>query len=110
MDIGALRVKIMFQKSSTVVDRIGNRKSEWVDYYGCHATVSGENGSESETAGITVDNAGIAFTVRFCLAVSAVNVTGYRILFQEELYDIVAIDHLQFKKNALKFRCRKVRR
>ena len=110
MDISAFRVKIMFQKSSTVVDRIGNRKSEWADYYSCHATVGGEDGYESETAGVTVDNGEIAFTVRFCLAVSVINVTGYRILFQGELYDIISIDHLHFKKNALKFRCRKVRR
>ena len=110
MDIGALNVKIMFQHSSTVVDEIGNRKSKWEDYYGCHATVSGEYGSESEKAGVTVDNADTSFTVRFCLAASAVDIKGYRILFQGEVYDIVAIDHLHFKKNALKFRCRKARR
>ena len=110
MDIAALNVRIMFQKSSTVADAIGNRKSIWTDYYGCYASVSGEDGSESETAGVTVDNAEIAFSVRFCKAVSAVTTTGYRIIFQDELYDIVSINHLNFKKKALKFRCRKARR
>ena len=61
-------------------------------------------------AGQIVENADIAFTVRFCKAVNAVTATGYRILFQGELYNILAIDHLGFKRNALKFKCEKVRR
>lgn len=110
MDIAALNVKIMFQKSETVVDGIGNHKTVWKDYFPCHATVSGEGGTENVVAGQTVENVDIQFTVRFCNAVNAVTPTGYRIVFQEELYNILAIDHLRFKRNALKFKCEKVRR
>jgi len=110
MDIAALNVKIMFQKCVAVADAVGNHRNEWADYYGCHATVSNEGGTEEEAAGLTVDHADIAFTVRYCRAVWAVDVTGYRILFQGELYNILSIDHLRFRKNALKFKCRKVRR
>ena len=110
MDIAALNVKIMFQKNETVVDSIGNHKAVWSDYFSCHATVSGEGGAEAAVAGQIVENADIAFTVRFCKAVNAVPPAGYRILFQGELYNILAIDHLGFKRNALKFKCEKVRR
>lgn len=110
MDIAALNVKIMFQKSETVVDGIGNHKTVWKDYFSCHATVSGEGGTENAVAGQTVENVDIQFTVRFCNAVNAVTPTGYRIVFQEELYNILSIDHLRFKRNALKFKCEKVRR
>lgn len=110
MDIAALNVKIMFQKSETLVDQIGNHKTVWSDYFLCHATANGEGGNESAVAGQIVDNADIAFTVRFCKAANAVTTTGFRIVFQEEFYNILSIDHLRFKRNALKFKCKKVRR
>ena len=109
MEIAALGVKIMFQKNETVVDGIGNHRNVWTDYYGCCATVSGEGGTESTEAGTTTDHAQTAFTVRFCRAASRVDTTGYRILFQGEPYNILAIDHLCFKRKALKFKCRKER-
>ena len=78
MEIAALRVKIMFQKNEAVADGIGNHRNVWADYYGCHATVSGEGGTESTEAGTTTDHAQIAFTVRFCRAASRVDTTGYQ--------------------------------
>lgn len=111
MEIAALRVKIMFQKQEAVADGIGNHTNRWADYFACHATVGGEGSrTEDAVAGLTVEDAGISFTVRFCKAVEAVSSTGFRIVFREELYDILAIDHLNYKKKALKFKCRKVRR
>lgn len=111
MEIAAFRVKIMFQRQEAVADAVGNHTNRWADYFACRATVGGEgNRSEDAVAGLTVEDAGISFTVRFCKALDAVSSTGFRIVFREELYDILAIDHLNYKKKALKFRCRKVRR
>lgn len=109
MEVAALRVKIMFQINETVLDSIGNHKAEWRDYYGCHATISGEGGTESTQAGFTADRAEISFTVRFCRVAGRVEPTSYRIMFQGKAYDILSIDHLNYKKKALKFRCRKER-
>ena len=36
--------------------------------------------------------------------------TGYRVVFGGELYDILAIDHMNYKKKSIKFKCRKARR
>ena len=110
MEIAAMRVKIMFQRQEAVADGIGNHTSRWVDYFACRATVGGEGGTEKAVAGTVVEDADISFTVRFCRAAERVSSSGFRIVFQEELYDIFAIDHLNYKKKALKFRCRKVRR
>ena len=54
MDVTLLNVKITFQEAVVESDEIGNRTNTWKDYYTCHATVSGENGSEQNTAGQTV--------------------------------------------------------
>lgn len=110
MDVALLNVKIVFQKNEVVVDAIGNHKNQWADYYACHATVSGEGGSEKAVAGLIVEDSEISFTVRFCGKTAAVTEDGFRISFNGELYNIVSIDHMNYKKKALKFKCEKVRR
>ena len=114
MDIALLNVKIVFQKNTVTVDQIGNHLNTWDDYYACHATVSGENGSqnggESEKAGMVVDHSGTDFTVRFCGKIKDVNLNEYRILFNGEPYNIIGIDHMNYKRRSVKFRCRKEQR
>ncbi len=111
MDIAALNTRIMIQRNETQVDQNANHVSVWNDYFSCYATVSGgQSGSQDEKAGMTVDHADLSFTVRHCSETAAVNITGYRILFAGEAYDIVSIDHMGFKRKCYKFKCRKVRR
>lgn len=110
MDVALLNVKIVFQKNEVVVDAIGNHTSKWVDDYSCYATVSGEGGSEKAVAGLIVEDYDLAFTVRYCKKAAEVTVDGYRIKFGDALYNIVSIDHMNYKKKAMKFKCEKVRR
>ena len=113
MDIAAMNVRITFQKQDVVVDEIGNRTNEWTEYYSCFATISNSSGktdTESEGARATLDELDIGFTVRFCQKTFAVNSTGYRIIWNGEVYNIVKVDYLNMKKRGLKFRCRKVER
>ena len=110
MEISLLNVKVTFQKNSVVADDIGNRRNVWEDYYTCHATVSGESGNEKAAAGLTVAKSDIAFTVRFCKQAAEVTADGFRILFQGEIYNVAAVDHMNYRKKALKFRCEKARR
>ena len=110
MDISLLNVSILFQKNAVVVDAVGNHKNEWTDFYSCHATVSGEGGKEASAAGMIVDDSDISFTVRYCRMISEINNTEYRVLFGGELYNILAVDHMNFKRKSVKFKCQKVRR
>ena len=113
MEVSLLNVRITFQKNAVEVDSIGNHKNTWADYYSCHATVSGEAGkqtSETDVAGTVADESEVSFTVRWCRKASAVDSTGYRVVFGGELYDILAIDHMNYKKKCIKFKCRKSRR
>lgn len=110
MDIAAMNIRITLQKNETATDKYGNHKNVWTDYFSCYATISGENGQEQAVVGETVENTEANFTVRFCRETAAVTSTGYRITYAGELYDILAVDHLNMKKRAVKFRCRKVRR
>lgn len=110
MDIALLNVKVVIQKNSVVVDAIGNHINEWAAYYSCYATVSGESGNETAAAGTIVENADLAFTIRYCKAVDEITTDGYRIFFGGEIYNILAIDHMNYKKKSIKFKCQKVRR
>ena len=110
MDIGAMNKRVTIQKNETVMDRYGNHQNTWEDYFTCWATISGEGGQEQAEAGQTVEHGDMSVTVRYSSETAAVTSTGYRILLDGEIYDILAVDHLSYKKNALKFRCRKVRR
>ena len=110
MDIALLNVKITIQKNETVVDAIGNHKNNWEDYHTCFATVSGEGGSEKSVAGLIVDDSDISFTIRYCKKLSNLDVTRYRVVYDGKIYNIVFVDHMNYKKKSIKLKCRKVRR
>ena len=110
MDIAAMNVRVMIQENTAITDRYGNRKNAWTDYFSCYATISGENGKEQAIVGETVEATEMNVTVRWCTETAAVRSTRHRILLYDEIYDILAVDHLNYKKRGIKFRCRKVRR
>ena len=110
MDIALLNIKIIFQKNEVVTNRIGNHKNEWKEFYSCFATVSGEGGIEKNVAGLITQDSDISFTARYCKALSDINSTKRRILFDNEAYNIVSIDYMNYKKRYLKFKCEKERK
>lgn len=110
MKIGLLNTHIEIQKSSVVTDKYGNHKNEWTPYYTCHATVSSESPKEGTAAGVIVDSSKLDFTVRYCRQAAAVTSTGYRIVFGEDLYNILGVDHMNFRNKAVKFLCQKASR
>ena len=110
MKISLLNEKILFQKGVVVSDAIGNRKNAWEDYYSCFATISGEGGTEKSEAGLTISDSDISFSVRYCKAVAGITSDEYRIVFRGVIYNIIAIDHMNYKKRSVKFKCQRVRR
>lgn len=110
MNVALMNVQISIQRNTIEIDDIGNRLARWQDYYRCFATVSGESGAESLQAGTTVDSTTVDFTVRYCKASKEVNPTEFRILFNDEIYNILAVDHMNYKRKAIKFRCQTARR
>ena len=110
MDIAAMNERVMIQANTVVTDRYGNHRNSWVDYFSCYATISGENGKEQAVVGETLESTDMNVTVRYCTQTAAVRSTTHRILFRGEIYDIAAVDHLNYRKRGIRFRCRKARR
>ena len=107
MDVALLNVRITIQNNTVTTDEVGNHIPAWADYYSCAATVSGESGSETEVAGTTAEKTAVDFTVRYCRAVASIVPTEYRVLFNGAVYNILSMDHMNYKRKALKLRCRK---
>ena len=104
MNIAGLRVRVSIQKNETVVDKYGNHKSEWRNYFTCWATAvtSGLSSSEDESAGHTVEADRLDITVRYSTETAAINSKQYRILLGERTYNILSIDEMGFKRNSRK--------
>ena len=105
MKAGLLNKRITIQKSETVVDEACNHLPDWKPYFQCWATVT--NGSrvadETHNAGTTQEHSRLDITVRWCDKIAAVNSTEYRILIGEDIYNILSIDEMGFRRFGRKF-------
>ena len=108
MNISLMKERITFMETSIEQDEIGNDINSYEPVYSCACTVSEETGREVDSVANTVDKVDVAFTVRYCLEVEGITSTAFRIKFRGNYYDIVSIDHMNYKKKCVKFRCRKV--
>ncbi len=107
MNIGLLNERIEIQKATVVTDDIGNRRSTWEPYFECACTVGGESGKEVAAVAQVVEQVDVTFTVRSCTLTEAVTAGYFRINFHGDTYNIIAVDHMNYKHECLKFRCRK---
>ena len=110
MDIELLNVRIFISKNTVVIDSIGNHRNEWQPFYTCYATVSGEAGKEQTDTGLVVDDSSIDFTIRWCKKAAEIDSTHFRVEFHGELYNIAAVDHMNYRHKSIKLSCEKVRR
>lgn len=104
MNISGLRVRITIQKNETVVDKYGNHKSTWTDFFTCWASAvtSGLSASEKESAGHTMEADKLDITVRYSTETAAINSKQYRVLLAGRIYNILSIDEMGFKHNSRK--------
>ena len=110
MRISDLNRKITFQNKDVEVDEIGNHKSVWMDYLTTSTYISFQGKGEEIFLGMEVDRSDISFTVRFQNRLKKINTSEYRILFDDEMYNIISIDFMNYKNRLIKFRSRKVSR
>ena len=104
MNISGLRVRITIQKNETVVDKYGNHKSTWTDFFTCWASAvtSGLSASEKESAGHTTEADKLDITVRYSTETAVINSKQYRVLLADRIYNILSIDEMGFKHNSRK--------
>ena len=101
--------RITFQHRTVTEDQYKNHLSTWTDYFACSAYANTyaaqEDGDE-----VTYEERSITFETRYCPELLNVTSTGYRILFNNEAYEIQAVDPMNYQKKTLRFTCRREKR
>lgn len=110
MNISAMRIRITFQKNEAVEDAIGNHTNAWTDYFSCYATAVEKESGEEESAGQTVVEQRMDFTVRYCSELSSIVPDKFRIVYKNRIYNILSVSDMAFKKKSLKMHTKLQRR
>ena len=107
MDIGRLNKRITFQVGATTIDKYGNHKPGWADYYTCWATVkaSGRRSEETTGAAVTREERYVDVTVRWSHEIKVINAKEYRILIDGDIYDILSCDNAGYTGKMRVFTC-----
>ena len=105
MKIGALNTRITFQRLTFGRDRYGNHRNIWTDCFTAWATINTDTYGEEEGDEVTFPTETINFTTRWCTELDKVTSTGYRILCEGQVYNIIYINHMGYRHNSLKFVC-----
>lgn len=95
--------KIIIQKK-TVVTVDGKQKATWADFFTAWANVNGLFGSEYWAAVQQKAENTVVFAVRWCKTLDVLKATEYRIMFNNQIYDIKHIDNVQFANRELKIK------
>ena len=101
--------RITFQKNDVAVDEYRNHTSSWSDYFTAWAYASTYIANEEGSA-VTSDERRITFHVRWCSELSKVTSNGYRILFRGDVYNILSVDLMNYRKREIRFSCKKEKR
>ena len=100
---------ITVQKNTVTIDRYGNHKNVWTDYYTCHAYADTYLKEEEATV-TTTDERGITFEVRYCSELADITSTGYKVVFRGETFNIESVDMMNWNRKAIRLKCRKEKR
>ena len=101
MEIGTLNQRITILEHRTVIDEIGNHTAVWDEAFSCWAKVTLKASAEHTDAGVTKETQKLEFLIRQSRNWMP-SVTGNRILFQGNIYDIIGITPDYLHKDYLK--------
>lgn len=105
--IARFNTRIMIQKNTTVTDKYKNHKSGWADYFSCSA-YAGTYQHDKEEAGeaTTYPERTINFDVRYCSELKNIKSNEYRVIFDGDVYDIIAVDMMNYQRKTITLQCK----
>lgn len=106
MKIARLSERITIEKNAVMVDEIGNHRNSWTEFYSCYAYADTFTTDEVETE-VSRDVPSINFQVRYAPILTNLRSTGFRVRFHDEVYNILAIDFMNYDHDSIKLRCKK---
>ena len=105
--IERMNERITIQQNTVTVDKYGNHKTGWTDYFSCWAYASTYQYDREKETVVTEDEQTIIFEVRYCSELKTLDSTHFRILFHGAPYDIQSVDMMNYQKKSIRIRCKK---
>ena len=102
MQIGIMRERILIQKRVVHTDSIGNHTSSWEDFEKRWAYANHLSGSEYWAAAQVQAQDSLYFLIRCDRRTRQIDTVNFRIQFREQIYNIQAIDNVQYRNEVLK--------
>ena len=104
LTIARFNERVTFEKNSVVVDKVGNHRNVWEEYFTCFAYASTYEASE-ERGEVSKEQRSLVLTVRWCSETKALTSTGFRVRFRERTYNITSVDMMNYGKKTIKVYC-----
>lgn len=102
ISVGSMHERITIQHVKIEPNAIGQQIECWSDYAKVHAYATGYSGSEKYEGKRDISAADISFTVRYSKKLAKINPTDFRVIFRNEIYNILFVNNYQFKNETLK--------
>lgn len=109
MKITDFNIDIIIEEEKNIQDHIGNFITIYEPYLKTKAYPSYEGANEIQFVGLEIDKNLMSFTLRYQEKLKAVTTEKYRIKFNQNIYNIIGIDRMNYKNRYVKFRCKKVK-
>ncbi len=106
MQLSDFNQRITVQKGVIHPDFYGEDHS-FSNFYSCFASVKEKSLAENIKEGNLVQDEILEFVIRDCRKLKELSSDSFQILFQERIYDILTIDHDQFKGRYLRITARR---
>lgn len=104
MKSGDLRHPIVLQRPDTHVNEKGRRITGWTDAAAVHAAIADVSGREFWAAHAVQAEDVVTFTIRWRTGIDA----GWRVVYREQKYNILEVNHLGYMRDYIRLKCRLV--
>lgn len=98
---GKMRHRLTFQKLTVIPDEKQEQLETWEDYLTVHCSVGQYTGSEKVQARQEITESDMTFTVRYSPKLAVLNEADFRIMFRNEIYNILFINDPYFTHEKL---------
>ena len=98
--------RLTVQKNEVLVDKYGNHKNAWTDYYSCFTYASTYQYDKERESVVTAEEQTINFEVRFCAELQSLDSTHFRVSFHGDTYNIVSVDFMNYQRKTIRIVCK----
>ena len=103
-----MNARIIIQKDDVLSDQYGNHIKGWTNYHRCWSDIV--TAQKAENGVIIRDDREIICELRYCAKTSVITSDKFRVIFHDEIYNIVSVDMMNYKRKTIKLKCQKVER